>query len=83
MATFIEDKAGYFQEFLTDEEREPDAWRGLLYDIRHSDARRWGGDLKISALSCMFQCPVQYITSRQGDAYEGLVIRQHNASLPG
>jgi len=31
----------------------------------------------------VFQCPIQYITSRQGDAYEGLVIRQHNASLNG
>jgi len=44
MATFIEDKAEYFQEFLTDEEREPDAWRGLLYDIRHSD----GNTMRVS-----------------------------------
>jgi len=85
MAAFIEDKAEYFREFLTDEEREPVTWRRLLSDIWHSvgDARRWGGDLEISALSCMFQCPIQYITSRQGDASEGLVIIQHNASLPG
>jgi len=83
MATFIGDKAEYFKQFLTDEESKPVAWRRLLFDIRHSDggARRWGGDLEISALSCMFQCPIQYITSRQGDAYEGLVIIQHNTSL--
>jgi len=85
LASFIQDKAEYFQGILTDEESEPDAWRGLLDDIRHSDgdARRRGGDLEISALSCMFQCHIQYITSRQGDAYEGLIITQHNASLYG
>ena len=57
LASFIQDKAEYFQGVLTDEESEPDAWRGLLDDIRHSDgdARRWGDDLEISALSCMFQ----------------------------
>ena len=51
------DSHEYFHEFLTDEEREPDAWRGLLNNILHLDgnARRWGGDLEISALSCMFQ----------------------------
>ena len=37
LASFIEDKAEYFQGFLTDEESEPDAWRGLLDDIQHSE----------------------------------------------
>jgi len=31
----------------------------------------------------MFQCPIQYINSRQGDAFDELVMIQHNASLHG
>ena len=44
MAAFIEDKAEYFKEFLTDDEREPVVWRRLLSNIRHSvgDVRRCG-----------------------------------------
>jgi len=74
MAAFIGDKADYFKQFLTNEEREPAAWRRLLSYIGHTvgDARRWGGDIKISALSCMFQCPIQYISSHQGAAFEEL-----------
>jgi len=81
MAAFIWEKAEYFQQVLAAEESEPIAWKGLVSDIRHSvgNAKRWGGDLEISALSCMFQCPVQYITSRQGHEFEELV----NVSLHG
>jgi hypothetical protein len=39
--------------------------------------------LEISALSCMFQCPIQYISSRQGDTFNELVTMEHNASLHG
>ena len=36
MATFMGDKAEYFKQFLTEEEREPIAWKRLLSDIRKS-----------------------------------------------
>jgi len=85
MATFIGEKAEYFKQFLTAEECERTAWNELLSDIRHSvgNAKRWGGDLEISALSCMFQCTIQYITSRQGHEFEELVTMEPNASLYG
>jgi len=85
MAAFIEDKAEYFKQFLTAEEHESKAWKGLLADIRHSvgNAKRWGGDLEISALSNMFQCPIQYVTSRQGHEFEEFVTMNPNASLLG
>jgi len=35
-ATFIGDKTEYFKQFLTDEEREPKAWKKILSDMRHS-----------------------------------------------
>jgi len=56
-AAFIGEKAEYFQQFLITEDRERKAWKRLLSDIRHSvgNAKRW----EISALSCMFQCPIQ------------------------
>jgi len=81
MVAFIGEKAEYFKQFLTNEEREPGAWRSLLSEIRHSvgDARRWGSELEISALSCMFQCPIEYISSRKGAQFEELVIIKHNA----
>ena len=83
MATFIGEKAEYFKHFLTAEECERTAWNELLSDIRHSvgNAKRWGGDLEISALSCMFQCTIQYITSRQGHEFEEFVTMNPNASL--
>ena len=83
MATFIGGKAEYFKEFLTAEEFERTAWNELLSDILHSvgNAKRWGGDLEISALSCMFQCTIQYITSRQGHEFEELVTMKPNARL--
>ena len=34
MAAFIVDKAEYFKQFLTNEERESAAWKRLLSDIR-------------------------------------------------
>ena len=85
MATFIGEKAEYFKQFLTAEECERTAWNELLSDIRHSvgNAKRWGGDLEISALSCMFQCTIQYITSRQGHEFEELVTMKPNARLHG
>jgi len=85
MVAFIGEKAEYFQQFLIAEDRERKAWKRLLSDIRHSvgNAKRWGGDLEISALSCMFQCPIQYITSRQGHEFDGLVTIKPNASLYG
>ena len=66
-ATTLSAQAEYFKQFLTVEEHESKAWKGLLADIRHSvgNAKRWGGDLEISALSTMFQCPIQYVTSRK------------------
>ena len=70
MAAFIEDKADYFKQFLTAEEYE-------------RKSKRWGGDLEISALSNMFQCPIQYVTSRQGHEFEEFVIMNPNASLLG
>ena len=85
MAAFIGEKAEYFKQFLTAEEHESKAWKGLLADIRHSvgNAKRWGGDLEISALSNMFQCPIQYVTSRQGHEFEEFVTMKPNASLLG
>jgi len=85
IATFIGEKAEYFKQFLTAEECERTAWNELLSDIRHSvgNAQRWGNDLEISALSCMFQCTIQYITSCQGDEFEEFVTMKPNASLHG
>jgi len=85
MAAFIGEKADYFQQFLIAEDCERKAWKRLLYDIRHSvgNAKRWGGDLEISALSCMFQCPIQYITSRQSHEFDELVTIKPHASLHG
>jgi len=85
IATFIGEKAEYFKQFLTPEECERAACNELLSDIRHSvgNAKRWGGDLEISALSCMFQCTIQYITPRQGHEFEEHVTMKPNASLHG
>ena len=85
MAAFIGEKAEYFQRVLIAEDRERKAWKRLLSDIRHSvgNDKRWGGDLEISDLSCMFQCPIQYITSRQGHEFDGLVTMKPNANLRG
>jgi len=85
MAALIGGKAEYFQQFLIAEDRKRKSWKRFLSDIRHSvgNAKRWGGDLEISALSCMFQCPIQCITSRQGHEFDGLVTMKPNASLHG
>jgi len=85
MADFIRNKADYFKQNLTAEQSASPEWKKLLADIRHTvgDYKRWGGDLEISALSCMFQCPIQYISSRQGDVFDELVTTEPNESLGG
>ena len=83
MADFIRDKADYFKQFLTAQQCEPPAWKRLIADIRHTvgDAKRWGGDLEISVLSCMFQCPIQYISSRLGAVFDEIITTEPNKSL--
>jgi len=85
MADLIRDKADYFKQYLTAEQCASQACKKLLTDIRHTvgDARRWGGDLEISALSCMFQCPIPYISSRQGDVFDQMVTIEPNESFSG
>jgi len=57
IADFIADRAEYFQQYITEEQCTLRALQKLLADTWHTigDAKRWGDDLEISALSSIIQ----------------------------
>lgn len=82
MAEFIAERAEHFKSFLTDKQRTPRRWHKLIEDIWYTAgaARRWSEELEIAVLASMFQCPIQCITSRQGD-YDDLVTAAPDTQL--